>query len=598
MADLPYIQMAQEVKITGQDSSGTTVNYVTADTNGRLGVITPDTISLANNITANGQNVTISTAGMGSVIVQVTGTWTGTLSFTASVDGTNYFSWYGLSNSTLNTIQFITSNDQVMFNAAGIQDFRVSSTSAWTGTAVVSIVADQAASGLVSPFTGTGSGGGAFPVTIEGTPTVIANAGTNLNTSALALHTDVNALSLSLNATTSGQKAVLVQGAVTTAAPTYVTGNSSALSLTTAGALRVDGSGVTQPVSIAGNININNFPAVQTVAPNAGTSWNVIGALTNNNAAPAATLIGVLPALAESAINASRYTTGNQVLPVVDLAGNTNVDLQYYLGAAVSKTNPIATTITDGTNTLTNALSAYGTAPTGTFVEGVNAFITNAPTVAQATAANLNATVVGTKTNNNAAPGANNFGVLPALANAAVQTWTEGDQVALSVDLAGNLRSIEKKDIGRNQTNYFMALQIVSTATDALMSLTGYKSGAAVGATTTPAVVTTGKTYRINSITLTYVTIVTTPGAVRFTLRANTGGVVAITSPAVAEWTVGEPTGIAPVAGKFNTVTFTFSDGIEFAAGTGIGLSQIGINTIGTAAAVGYGIATINGFEY
>lgn len=38
MADLTYIQQAQEVKITGQDTTGTTVNYVSADANGNLAV--------------------------------------------------------------------------------------------------------------------------------------------------------------------------------------------------------------------------------------------------------------------------------------------------------------------------------------------------------------------------------------------------------------------------------------------------------------------------------------------------------------------------------------------------------------------------------
>ena len=38
MADLPYIQQAQEVKITGQSSSGGTVNYVGADANGNMTV--------------------------------------------------------------------------------------------------------------------------------------------------------------------------------------------------------------------------------------------------------------------------------------------------------------------------------------------------------------------------------------------------------------------------------------------------------------------------------------------------------------------------------------------------------------------------------
>jgi hypothetical protein len=49
--------------------------------------------------------------------------------------------------------------------------------------------------------------------------------------------------------------------------------------------------------------------------------------------------------------------------------------------------------------------------------------------------------VVGTKTTNNAAPGATNVGVLPALANAAAPAFTEGNQVTLSTDLLGNLRT-------------------------------------------------------------------------------------------------------------------------------------------------------------
>lgn len=50
--------------------------------------------------------------------------------------------------------------------------------------------------------------------------------------------------------------------------------------------------------------------------------------------------------------------------------------------------------------------------------------------------------VIGTLTNNNAAPAATEVGVLPALANASAPTWTEGDQVLESVDLAGNQRVV------------------------------------------------------------------------------------------------------------------------------------------------------------
>lgn len=49
--------------------------------------------------------------------------------------------------------------------------------------------------------------------------------------------------------TTSGQTGGLTQAAVTTSAPTYTTAQTSPLSLTTAGGLRVDGSGTTQPIS-------------------------------------------------------------------------------------------------------------------------------------------------------------------------------------------------------------------------------------------------------------------------------------------------------------------------------------------------------------
>lgn len=48
--------------------------------------------------------------------------------------------------------------------------------------------------------------------------------------------------------------------------------------------------------------------------------------------------------------------------------------------------------------------------------------------------------VTGNKTNNNAVPGATNFGALTALANAAVPSWTEGNEVLASVDLSGNQR--------------------------------------------------------------------------------------------------------------------------------------------------------------
>lgn len=76
-----------------------------------------------------------------------------------------------------------------------------------------------------------------------------------------ATETTLAKIPIAQASTTSGQSGALVQGAVTTAAPTYTTAQTSPLSLTTAGALRTDASGTTQPIS-------------GTVTANAGTNLN------------------------------------------------------------------------------------------------------------------------------------------------------------------------------------------------------------------------------------------------------------------------------------------------------------------------------------
>jgi hypothetical protein len=150
------------------------------------------------------------------------------------------------------------------------------------------------------------------------------------------------------------------------------------------------------------------------------------------------------------------------------------------------------------------------------------------------------------------------------------------------------------KDAGRNQTNFFMVTPIITTATDTLQSLTGYKSGAAVTATLTPAVVSVGKTFRLVSMSITYVAVATA-GSVKFSLRANTSGVVVIGSPIVLNWIIGAA---AAVAGVSENAQISFPDGLEFAAGTGLGISMIGLGATQVAAAVGYGQISFHGFEY
>ncbi|MGH8324848.1 MAG: hypothetical protein ACRETD_13790, partial [Steroidobacteraceae bacterium] len=105
-------------------------------------------------------------------------------------------------------------------------------------------------------------------------------------------------------------------------------------------------------------------------------------------------------------------------------------------GSAV--TQPVSGTVTaDQGGAWTVSISGdVNVTNSGTFAVQV----TNTPTVT-ANAGTGTFTVAGNLTHNSAIPAGNNIGVLAGLANAAAPTYAEGDQVLLSTDLAGNLRT-------------------------------------------------------------------------------------------------------------------------------------------------------------
>jgi hypothetical protein len=313
------------------------------------------------------------------------------------------------------------------------------------------------------------------------------------------------------------------------------------------------------------SVSFTNTGASATTTLNINVAYGNIPAVTQLLNAP----------MSLNEVNGTAFTLGQAAmatsLPVVLASNQASIPVAATLqaGSAVAGKFGIDQT-TPGTTNLV-ALTAETTKVIGT----VN--LSAAQTLATVT------TVGAVTAITNALPtGANTIGTVnpPAI--------TKGTQGTVGVSTQ------DLKDAGRNQTNYFMAAQVVSTATDALQSLTGYKSGAAVTATTTPAVVTTAKTYRINKIVITYIAIATI-GAIQVSLRANTAGVVAITSPLVDSWIVGTS---AATAGVTTTTVIDVPDGIEFAAGTGIGISVLGLGATGTATAVGYAKISVSGYEY
>lgn len=140
---------------------------------------------------------------------------------------------------------------------------------------VITIQGDP--SGIAVPISGTitaNAGSGNFSVvqavaanlnaTVVGT--ITANIGTS---GALALDATLAKLTIAPSTAIGANTLAMVGGHVTTVSPTYTNGNINPLSLTTAGALRVDGSGVTQPIS--GTVTSN-----QGTANTLANRWPVI----------------------------------------------------------------------------------------------------------------------------------------------------------------------------------------------------------------------------------------------------------------------------------------------------------------------------------
>ena len=119
---------------------------------------------------------------------------------------------------------------------------------------------------------------------------------------------------------TSGQTGNLDLGAVSTASPSYVTGTSNFLSLNTSGGLRVDGSGVTQPVSISA------LPALPTGA-------NTIGAVNVNGNSGALTQASVTVGTTSTAVLAAS-TAANFIKLCVAQSAASGVWVRWDGGAA------------------------------------------------------------------------------------------------------------------------------------------------------------------------------------------------------------------------------------------------------------------------
>lgn len=258
--------------------------------------------------------------------------------------------------------------------------------------------------------------------------TVTQATGTNLHTvidsSALptgaATEATLAKLPLAQGSTTSGQSGVLEQGAVTTAAPTYTTGQTSPLSLTTVGALRTDSSATTQPIS-ATSLPLPTGASTSTLQTTGNASLSSIDTKT--------------PALGQALAAAST--------PVVLTA------------AQITTLTPLTSiTVTQATGTNLHAVIDSSALPTGAATE--------------ATLANLNLSQ-GSTTSGQSGP----------LIQGAVTTnnpsYTTAQTNPLSLDTAGNLRVVSTSITKSTYGAAISGLVIASLATD-IVTVTGSAS--------------------------------------------------------------------------------------------------------------------------
>src|SRR5271157_531573 len=134
--------------VVGYDSTDGFAHPLSVTANGYLNVnasITPPSDNTATGSITSTQAVTVSTAGTSAVMIQVSGTWTGTLNDQASIDGTTYNNivvYHGLPDGTPG-VSSITANGFWTIYVGGFQKIQVIGNTVATGSASVYLTAGQ-----------------------------------------------------------------------------------------------------------------------------------------------------------------------------------------------------------------------------------------------------------------------------------------------------------------------------------------------------------------------------------------------------------------------------------------------------------------------
>ena len=134
-----------EVLAYGMGWNGTTWDRIKS-TAGALNVVQTD-VSTSGNLAAAAQTVVLALVGNNAAAAQITGTWVGTITFEASLDGTTWTGINAVSASTSTPQTTTTVNGLYRLTPGGLQQIRAIMSAFTSGTATVSMRASAGAGG-------------------------------------------------------------------------------------------------------------------------------------------------------------------------------------------------------------------------------------------------------------------------------------------------------------------------------------------------------------------------------------------------------------------------------------------------------------------
>lgn len=418
--------------------------------------------------------------------------------------------------------------------------------------------------------------------------------------------------SLALDATLTGgtQKSKLVD-----------TGGTNIASVSAAGALKVDGSAVTQPVSGAffqatQPVSASSLPlptgastaakqpalgtagtasadviSVQGVASmtalkvdGSGVTQPVSGTFFQATQPVSAAALPLPSGASTSAKQPALGTAGTPSSDVLTVQGATSMTALKVDGSGV--TQPVSGTVTAnaGTNLNTSALALDATLTGGTQKSKlVDTGGTNVASVSAAGALKVDGSAVTQPVSGTFFQATQPVSVAAAVSvtQASLTKGTQGANGVSTQDL---------KDAGRTYVT-FTALAAAGVTSEALFSFSQNKQGTVTGAVTSY-VVTSGKTLRITAITISVRAGAAAVPFSRCVLRHNTAGATTASSPVA--FLCPEVFGISATIGVGGQIAVAIPDGLEF---RGDGTQTIGMSHLDQATTNIINV-TICGFEY